>query len=104
MAKGNLCHDLMALYFWAVYVCHGQLTINPLAFAVESSAKGLDYPGGDHLLMKDDIIEMDTNATMTPITIPALGTPSSDSLAMTMLERKRLYEDNNYTLYATLTC
>lgn len=48
--------------------------------------------------MKDDIIEIDTNATVTPIIIPALGTPSSDSLAMTMLERKRLYEDDGYVL------
>lgn len=40
--------------------------------------------------MKDDIIDIETNATVTPMTIPALGTPSSDSLAMTMLERKRL--------------
>lgn len=99
MANGNLCHDLMALYFWAgerrpwsvVY------TTIQLTSVVESSAKTKGfrlYQGGYHLLMKDDIIEIDTNATVTPITIPARGTPSSDSLAMTMLERKRLYVDN----------
>lgn len=45
--------------------------------------------------MKDDIIEIDANATMTPMIIPALGTPSSNSLAKTMLKRKRLCGDED---------